>query len=80
MKDMTLVGARTDIPKGIRVNQTDPQHRTKGAKNGTKLQISAGNDFRRPDAGTARRKPSNEKMRARRRMRREMERRNRYVP
>jgi hypothetical protein len=74
MKDMALVGLKTEIKPGIRVSQDDPQHRTKGAKSGTKPQLSQGNNFGRPDAGTKRRKPSTERARARRRMRREMER------
>lgn len=64
---------RPKVAKGTRVSQKDAQHRTKPAKNGTKIHISDGNFFPRPDTISTpkKRKPSAERARMRRRMRRQ---------
>lgn len=63
---------RPQVGPGTRIKQRDPQHRTKGTKNGVKIRISQGNQFARPDAvkENKRRSPSKERARLRRHMKR----------
>ncbi|WP_026415453.1 hypothetical protein [Actinomadura oligospora] len=69
------MGRMVNVRRGERLDAKQTQHRPKGARSGKQYRTSDRPDGLRSDWGTAKRRPSQERARAKRRIRREMERR-----